>query len=276
MFGYIRATVEDLTEEEKSRYRAVYCGLCRTLGQRHGMTTRLGLTYDMTFLILFLSSLYEPKEESGQCKCMMRPCKSDAYTVNEITDYAADMTVALVYHKCMDDWKDDHKLTRRGYAALLKKAYGKVRQAWPEQVAATEACMKEIADIEKDPQSGPDAAANCFGTMLARLFLFKTDHWENTLNAFGSGLGAFIYTMDAVIDCEVDRKKGAYNPVLMLGRTPEEMREPLMLQIGQAAQAFERLPMIQDAHLLRNILYSGVWLSYNQMLHEKKEAKGNG
>lgn len=43
MFGYIQANLPDLTQEEKERYRAVYCGLCHTLGQRYGLRSRLGL-----------------------------------------------------------------------------------------------------------------------------------------------------------------------------------------------------------------------------------------
>ena len=29
------------------------------------------------------------------------------------------------------------------------------------------------------------------------------------------------------------------------------------------ARSFERLPCVEDVDLLRNILYSGVWLKYN-------------
>ena len=276
MFGYICANAEDLTQEEKDRYRAVYCGLCRTLGKRHGLSARFGLTYDMTFLILFLSSMYEPKEEYGTCRCMAHPWKKDHYSVNVITEYAADMTVALVYHKCMDDWRDEHKIVRRGYAAMLKRAYQNVSRFWPEQVSAVERGMEELAEIEADPQNGLDEAANCFGRMLGTLFGYRNDLWQSALTRFGYYLGQFIYTMDAVIDCEEDKKKSSYNPVLLLGRTPEEMREPLMMQMGQAAQVFERLPMIQDGNLLRNIIYSGVWQSYNRMLYKRGEEKKNG
>lgn len=276
MFGYIRANIDDMTPEEKCRYRAVYCGLCRTLGHRHGLFSRLGLTYDMTFLILFLSSLYEPEETDGQCRCVAHPWKKETYTVNEITEYAADMTVALVYHKCMDDWKDERKAFQRIYAAILKKPYRRIRKQRPVQVKALESCMRDLSKIEENPNAEPDQAANCFGDMLGELFRFKTDYWQNALYQFGRSLGQFIYTIDAVMDCEEDRKTQNYNPVLQLNRTVEEMQESLMIQIGQATQVFERLPMVQDAQLLRNILYSGVWLSYNQLLRNKKEAQKNG
>ena len=73
MFGYVQANIADLSEEEKQRYRAAYCGLCHTLGERHGVASRLSLSYDLTFLTLLLSSLYEPEERSGQCRCVVHP-----------------------------------------------------------------------------------------------------------------------------------------------------------------------------------------------------------
>lgn len=48
MFGHVQANLNDLSEEEKEQYRAVYCDLCHTLGERRGNLSRLGLTYDLT------------------------------------------------------------------------------------------------------------------------------------------------------------------------------------------------------------------------------------
>ena len=57
MFGYVIANMDTLSQGARERYRAVYCGLCRTLGRQHGQLGRLTLTYDMVFLILLLSAL---------------------------------------------------------------------------------------------------------------------------------------------------------------------------------------------------------------------------
>ena len=57
MFGYLIASATSLTEAERSRYNACYCGLCRTLKERHGQLSRLTLNYDMSFLILLLQAL---------------------------------------------------------------------------------------------------------------------------------------------------------------------------------------------------------------------------
>ena len=276
MFGYVRTTADDLSEEEKERYSAVYCGLCRMLGQRYGAAARLSLTYEITYLILFLSSLYEPDETCGTFRCGIHPWKESRYIVNEITEYATDMTVALVYHKCLDDWRDDHQRLALVYSKKIAPDYQNVKKLWPNQTAAIESGIQQLSTIEAEKDNSPDAAANCFGQLLSSLFLYREDHWKDTLIQFGYGLGRFLYMMDAVIDRERDAKKGSYNPSLALGRTASEMREPLMLLIGQASVAFERLPLIQDEHLLRNILYSGVWQTYNQMLRQDKKEDKNG
>ena len=45
--------------------------------------------------------------------------------------------------------------------------------------------------------------------------------------------------------------------------------------LADASKAFEFLPIIQDAHILKNILYSGIWLKYNQAM-EKERKRKNG
>ena len=46
MFGYLVAAPELMTEPQLGRYRAAYCGLCRSLRARHGQISGLTLTYD--------------------------------------------------------------------------------------------------------------------------------------------------------------------------------------------------------------------------------------
>lgn len=272
MFGYVVAQAESLSEEEKSRYRAVYCGLCRKLGEKYGQISRFSLTYDMAFLILLLQSLYEPEETGGNSPCMVHPVRKQDYSASELTDYAADMTVALTWHKCRDDWQDDHSLRARGYAAMLKKHYEAVRARYPRQCAAIEQCMTETAELEKQSGSGGAVCAS-FGRLMGELFVWKDDLWSASLRQMGMWLGQFICLMDAAVDYERDVKRHHYNALQSLGETSKEARDTLMTLIGRAADIFERLPLEQDLTLLRNILYAGVWQQYNQRVekHEEKD-----
>ena len=276
MFGYIKANTAGLTEEERARYQAFYCGLCHSLGERYGVASRLALTYDMTFLCIFLSSLYEPEEQTGERRCIPHPVKKHPYIRNEITDYSADMTIALMYHQCLDDWNDEHKCSRKIAAQLISSGYDKVKNHWRSHVCELEACMNELSAIERRKDSSPDAAAGVFGRILARMFVMKEDYWRNALKNFGSSLGKFIYLCDAACDYENDQKNGSYNPLLLHGKMPEDMRDPLKQTLGVAADVFEALPIITDAHLIQNVLYSGVWLGYNEAMEKRKNGEKHG
>ena len=276
MFGYVRTNLQAITDEERERYRACYCGLCRALGKRHGLAGKLALTYDMTFLNLFLTSLYEPEEDKGMLRCIVHPTKPHAYAASEITDYCADMTVALTYHQCMDDWADDRKLSRRAYAKLLEGGYRRVKERWPEQVGLIERTLKDLAAVEQKREQSIEAAAACFGQLMGGLFRMKKDYWSGALHSFGDSLGRFIYLVDAACDFDKDVKSGSYNPVALMGWQPEDMREPLKQVLGASSAVFEALPLLQDAQLMRSILYSGLWQGYNEAMEKRKETATHG
>ena len=283
MFGYVRPSLTVLTEAEQARYRGHYCGLCHAIGARHGQLARMALTFDLTYLTIFLGSLYEPEEQSGEGRCLPHPRKGHGWTRSSVTDYAADMTIALTYHKLLDDWQDDHNLAAKGASAWLKKAYAKVGAAYPRQCEAIERTLRDLAEVEKRRDPSPDAAARCFGELMAELFVMDEDYWANALRAFGYSLGRYIYLLDATCDYDKDAKKSGYNPVILMEKRPEDMRDTLELLLGDASAAFEKLPLIQDEGILRNILYSGVWQGYNEYLHRKdkkmnkeSEVEGHG
>ena len=283
MFGYVRPNLADMSPEAQSRYRAHYCGLCHAIGNRHGQAARMALTFDLTYLTIFLSSLYEPEETSGEGRCVPHPVKKHAWVCSRVTDYAADMTIALTYHKLLDDWQDDRNIVAKAATSVLKNAYAHVKTDWPRQCERIECTLAALNHVEKKRDPSPDAAARCFGELMAELFVMQDDYWSGALRAFGYALGRYIYLLDAACDADKDAKKGSYNPVLLMEKKPEEMRDTLELVLGDASAAFEKLPLIQDEEILRNILYSGVWLGYNEYLYKKdkkmkkeSEVEGHG
>lgn len=276
MFGYITASVEKLTEEEKQRYAAVYCGLCRSLKQRHGQKSRLTLNYDMTLLILVLSSLYEPEEHLSEGACLMHPIKKRSYMQNRFTDYAADLNVLLAWWNCMDDWEDDRRFSRLGYAKLLTPEVKKLEQQYPRQSETIRKTLEQLKTYEAGDMVSADRAAACFGSLMGELFVYdEKDYWAKYLRQMGQGLGQFIYIMDACIDYPEDEKKDRPNPLRALGggqRDREGDFQLLSMLMNDAARAFECLPLEQDLGLMRNILYEGAWQKYN-LHYEKREGK---
>lgn len=47
------------------------------------------------------------------------------------------------------------------------------------------------------------------------------------------------------------------------------------MMMAEASGAFEMLPCVKEAELLRNIIYSGVWSKYNKLKKERQEIKEN-
>ena len=279
MFGYVITNPDALPKERQQRFRAVYCGLCATLRRRHGLSGSATLSYDMTFLALLLNALYEPGEQCGRERCPAHPVKSHDYVLSPVMDYVADMNVALAYHKCLDDWRDDRNAISAGESALLKKAYRRVEAAWPKKCEAIVAWLDEIHRIEDGNRLEIDPPVNATGRLLGELFACPGDEtWSEDLRAVGDGLGRFIYFMDAYEDLPKDVRKGRYNPLKSLrDRADYESlcKAALTMMIADATEAFERLPVVLDADIIRNVLYSGVWSKY-AYLQNKRNAAGKG
>lgn len=107
---------------------------------------------------------------------------------------------------------------------------------------------------------------------MAALFCYRQDFWQPTLCEMAGGMGKFIYLLDAYEDLPRDKKAGLYNPWLPYADRPdfeEHCREVLTLLMAQAAAAFEKLPILQDQDILRNIIYSGIWTRYQSVLEKK-------
>lgn len=278
MFGYVMANKDALSEEERIRFGAYYCGLCRTLGHRYGTLGRLSLSYEMTFLSALLTSLYEPETVMGNERCLLHPRKKQKHLSNAYIDYAADMTIVLTYHKARDDWKDDRSLVGYSRARSLRNAYKRIESQYPRQLAQVTASLEELDKLEKAGCSALDPLVNAFGDLLGELFVYHKDMWSDTLRKLGAAMGRFIYLMDAYDDLESDRKHGRFNPLLSCcEQTDFEQRtlDNLQLLLGEGTVAFEQLPLVQDLGILRNVLYSGVWTRYRIIRHKRfgEEAK---
>ena len=274
MFGYVTANVRELTKEEKRRYNAIYCGICRQIGSRSGNAARISLRYDMAFLAALLMSLYEPEEEAGEGPCLIHPLGRKPWVDSDIIGYCADMNVALGYYHFLDDWHDEDKHTAKFLADLTGKHMPDIEARWPRQCGAIRDCIGSLSEMERENCANPDVCAACFGSLMAELFVYQEDLWSGLLRRTGDALGRFVYLLDAALDYRKDKKQGKYNPYLAMEQEEnwQVWEDYLVLTMGRCTDAYERLPLVQDKALLDNILYSGVWINYRR---KRKEADQN-
>ena len=195
---------------------------------------------------------------------------------NGAIDYCADLSALISYYDLRDGWEDEKKLAGLAASGLLRRAAKRAGQALPRQREAVERYVAGLHEVERKRDENLDAAANLTGEMLAELAVMREDAYARDLREMGFYLGKFIYLCDSYEDLERDEKKRSYNPLLSRKDNPNFAGDcELMLgdMMARAARPFERLPLLQDADILRNILYSGVWLRF-EGANERRKAKG--
>lgn len=274
MFGYVTTNQEELKIKDFRRYQTFYCGLCRDLGERHGQTARLTLTYDMTFLSVLLTGLYEPQERVEEHFCPLHPLKKRACRKNAAISYASDMNLLLCYYNLLDDWMDERKPVPLALARMIRSDVREIMEKYPRQARAVRQYMKKLGECEQENSPDLDRASGDTGRMLAEIFAWKDDHWKEILGKVGFYLGKFIYLMDAFEDVEKDRKNGNYNPWLHIAGQ-EDFRERalgiLTMLAARCSGEFEKLPVVEYVDILRNILYSGIWTRYERLKKSDEE-----
>lgn len=288
MFGYVVVNKPELKIKDFDRYQEYYCGLCHALKERHGVAAQMSLSYDATFATVLLTSLYEPITLAQKKRCLRHPTEKRTYLQNFFIDYVADMNLVLTYYKCLDDWVDEKKVTRLSYSKAIVNGVKNIKSKYPKKVKVIRGKLADLQNLEKQGVYDIDVLSRTFGDIMAEIFDISPkecnvngiygDEWKQDLRKLGFLLGKYIYIIDAYDDVEKDIEKGSFNPfidrfnnskLIMDAKTGEEkqefdvwVRDLLMLIATDLAGVYEKLPIIEDVAILRNIIYSGIWTKY--------------
>lgn len=276
MFGYVKINKMDLTFREYEHYRGYYCGLCKYLKDNHGEVSRLSLNYDITFLVILLTSIYRPEHTIIEEGCITNPFKKKKKIINEITEYAASMNVLLAYYKLEDNLNDDRGikdiLAYHIYKGKLELAYEK----YPKKAEFIKEQLDKLNNLEKERNTNIDMVSNTFGNIMGEVFAYKNDEFEQRLRMIGFNLGKYIYILDAYEDLEKDLKKGRYNPFLDYIDKKEELKERvdklISISLGIVGRNIDNLNIKVNTGIIDNIVYSGVFLRYKNILEKGCEA----
>ena len=281
MFGYVRINKMDLTFREYEHYKAYYCGLCKYLKRNHTELSRMTINYDITFLIVLLSSIYQPSAQVFHEKCIVDPVKKKKHIINEITEYAASMNILLAYYKLEDDVNDEgdikSRLVRRAYRKSFKTAYDK----YPQKADFIKACLGELRSLEEDQSTSIDQTSNCFARLLEEIFDYKDDEYRDRLRKVGFNIGKYVYIMDAYEDLDEDLEKGRYNPFTDYKDDRETLKLRVDKLIGMTLSRLEEaildLDIKVNKSIIDNIIYSGVYLRYKGLINgaDKKKQEAN-
>ena len=195
-------------------------------------------------------------------------------------DYVADMNLLLTWYKCKDDYADEKKVVKACYGTLINGPVNDIQSNYQRQHKQIQECMSELYSLEQNKVYDIDKLSGCFGHLLEEIFVVKQDEWEGYLRKIGFYIGKFVYIIDAYDDLSEDKKKGCFNPFVEK-ETEEDfdewVRQLLLMIAAEFAREFEKLPIVDNVDILRNVIYSGVWTRYEEVKakRQKKMAEGS-
>lgn len=265
MFGYVRVNSGELKVKEYEAYRGVYCGLCRSMGKCTGQCSRMTLSYDFAFLALVRICLEDVEVRFTQRRCLAHPLKKrNSMERNSVLDYCARAAAILNYHKIMDDLGDEKGFKRLrallAYPMVARARKKAVRAGYGELDRMVGDKLCELSLCEKKHLVSVDAPAEIFGKILSDIMSFGLEgNRERIAAGIGHAVGKWIYTVDALDDMAEDKKKGRYNPFLLLygGVSPTKeqlllVKDALKVSLCSAEAALDL--MDTDKIILKNII----------------------
>ena len=271
MFGYVHISPDKLTGEEMERYRACYCGLCRTLGRRYGLAARMILNYDLVFFGILLSTGEVPR--CAAKRCPVHPVRPRCFCQETAAlDAAADVSVLLTWWQLRDGVADHgffRGLKYRVSALFLRPAYRKASRLRPELDKQIRQRLASLAKLEQERCPIPDQAADAFALLLMDLAQLEQDGLKRrVLEQILYHLGRWIYLVDALDDLKADSRSGNYNPLLLRYKTDggrlcpqdrQQMAQSLDASVRTMAAAFELADFGCWRGIIESVLYEGLY-----------------
>lgn len=301
MFGYVKPYIPELKVREHELYRALYCGLCRAMGNETGTLSRFTLSYDFAFLsaVRFLATGNVPVADKKTC--MAHPLKKRTYIKDsEELRYCARVSALLTEGKVRDDLADESGikklralLARPEASYMVRKAKKNCSDSENSLKDSINASLSRLSELEVSGCDSLDTLAEVFGDICGEFCSACLPERESRIcREIGRGVGRFIYVTDALDDLRDDFKKHRFNPVLSLygdsavevcgnevylsRAVAESVKTSMLLDLKRPAASAELL--MDGGHpelcaIVRNIFYLGMPNTLQETIekHTKKE-----
>lgn len=264
MFGYVTVFKPELKIKEYEAYKGVYCTLCKNLGKEYGILSRLLLSYDGAFFVIYKLGLSGEKVTSEKSRCTFNPCKKccKISCIGNTYSLASAVTVILAYFKLTDNIYDGGIFKKvlltliRPYFAFIKH---RAKKKYPDIFAEIERCMRAQLMTEREHDVSVDKAADASANMLAYLLSYG-ESGENAdfSRAFGYQLGRAVYFLDAFDDYEKDKMSHSFNPFQNSKNFIDDASVAVRLSIGELANRLHTKSFNNFFPLVDNIICDGL------------------
>lgn len=282
MFGYVTPCKMELKIKDYEKFKAYYCGLCKSIKINYGNTPRFSLNYDMTFLAILLDSLYEVKCQFVKEHCILHPIRKKVIAVNNSAlSYAAFCNTALTYYKLLDNVQDDNSVKSKVFSTFLKRYLNKISIPQKKLESLIQLKLNELYTLENNSNNiSLDEFSHPFAELTAIILSsYDTNKYADNLYILGYNLGKWIYIIDAWDDLEKDIRKKKFNAINSSLNKDNLSYEDLSKSIKQriefvlvtcARQCFDalnKLPLTRNKDLLNNIIEFGLVEKIDKMFN---------
>jgi len=281
MFGYIKADLPNMYVKDTVLYQAMYCSLCKGIGQTCGQKARFVLNYDLTFLSVLMHNLMGEDVKVEKQHCIVHPIRKRPIALtDELTKRIALLNVILAYHKLNDDVIDSGK--GRIKRSFFKKAYKKARKIEPEMDNAVKKRYAELLKLEKSNCDSIDMIADPFGNMMQDIVqIIMQNKITPEISELAYYLGKWIYLIDALDDFDKDKKKKNYNVFICAYPSAQNQdqlictyKQDLILAfssvLSRIGELTSQINYKFNHDLIDNVLYRGLSAQTKRIMEKEK------
>ncbi len=211
MFGYINPDRPYLFIKDETLYKALYCGLCKSIKKGCGETARTALTYDMAFMSALVHNIRCEDVKIEKAHCVLHPVRRRPIAaVDDTTILIGCINTALAYYKLCDDFADGDP--KGVFRRLYKKGMKRAAKKHAEAVEIIRSQLERQSELERANCAVIDMACEPSAEMMRLLSVYALKEYstDDTERLFYD-LGKWVYLADALDDYDKDVKKKRYN-----------------------------------------------------------------
>lgn len=280
MFGYVKTDTPNMYVKDTVLYKAMYCGLCKGIGEVSGTRGRMVLNYDLTFLSVLLHNLSDIDVKIEKQRCILHTVKKRPIAVpDELTKKIGAFNVILARYKIVDDVIDAKK--GRVKNLFFSKAYKRAKKFMPELDEIVSKNYKSLRCYEQNNSDSIDMVSDSFGNIISQsvTVLIGEVADENVLS-LSYNLGKWIYLIDALDDFNKDKSKNNFNVFVNIYKDAETKQSllekhsneivPVFAQVlGDIAEASQKLKYKFNHDITDNVLLLGLKQETKRIMEKK-------
>lgn len=213
MIGHIHPIRKKMPLEARREYAQIYCGVCKSLQKKYGITGTLVVNDEISLIVLALRNFFIPKVQTVPCPTKLyigRACASQ----HSVFDEAAKYSIMLTKLKLEDSLRDEASLKSKFASFIFRNSIKRMeRELTPEESDAAKLYSSSVVahegsylHLKKDGEA--------FISTLIQGLADKTNASPDQVNQIIhvlTPLSGIILLADAFLDIREDLLNGSEN-----------------------------------------------------------------